>query len=272
MFRTIFGNLVYIGILSSRSSIIKNCGKWFEIDVMKLHVALDSSYLLICCQLILQLFCQSSWKANLQEIVYENSFHKKVSFWASECQGIQLNFRCGYDISFKQGVPWHSGNYRVKIHYKTRMWHVRTYSSSFLMQFRRLSFKSPTKIVCCILVAPEINWIYATSLMDVYILYILPGSASFCFWIYFSIWSLIWSRQNLIETLKLVCWKEVPLYSPGNTMERYLFQAFGIAFYLSWNNPLLVHLLHKSHTNKVSSLCDMSSLQNLQGNSSLTIN
>ena len=200
------------------------------------------------------------------------STKRLVSGFLSECQGIQLNFRCGYDISFKQGVPWHSGNYRVKIHYKRRMWHVRTYSSSFLMQFKRLSFKSPTKIACCILDSGSRNKLNLCDFIDVYILYILPGSASFCFWIYFSIWSLIWSWQNLKETLKLVCRKEVPLYSLGNTMERYLFQAFGIAFYRSRNNPLLVHLLHKSHTNKVSSLCDMSSLQNLQGNSSLMIN
>ena len=185
MFRTIFGNLVYIGILSSRSSIIKNCGKWFEIDVMKLHVALDSSYLLICCQLILQLFCQSSWKANLQEIVYENSFHKKVSFWASACQGIQLNFRCGYDISFKQGVPWHSGNYRVKIQYKTRMWHARTYSSSFLMQFRRLSFKFPTKIVCCILDSGSRNKLNLCDFIDgcLYIIY----TTRFCFFLFLNL-------------------------------------------------------------------------------------
>ena len=134
MFRT---NVSYMGILSSRSSIIKNCGKWFEIDAMKLHVALDSSSLLICCQLILQLFCQCSWKGNWQELFMKVPSTKRlVSGFLSECQGIQLNFRCGYDISFKQGVPWHSGNYRVKIQYKTRMWHVRTYSSSFLMQFK----------------------------------------------------------------------------------------------------------------------------------------
>ena len=32
-----------------------------------------------------------------------------------------LNFR--YRTCFKQGVHWNSGNYRVKIHSKTRTWH-----------------------------------------------------------------------------------------------------------------------------------------------------
>ena len=32
-----------------------------------------------------------------------------------------LNFR--FRACFKQGVPWHSGNYRVWIHSETRTWH-----------------------------------------------------------------------------------------------------------------------------------------------------
>ena len=32
-----------------------------------------------------------------------------------------LNFR--FRACFEQGVPWHSGNYRVWIHPETRMWH-----------------------------------------------------------------------------------------------------------------------------------------------------
>ena len=32
-----------------------------------------------------------------------------------------LNFR--YHACFKQGVPWHTGSYRVQIHSETRSWH-----------------------------------------------------------------------------------------------------------------------------------------------------
>ena len=42
----------------------------------------------------------------------------------SRCSHINLKF-CAY---FEQGVPWHSGNYRVWIHSKTRTWRVRPYS------------------------------------------------------------------------------------------------------------------------------------------------
>ena len=37
------------------------------------------------------------------------------------------NFR--YRACFKQGGPWHSGNYRVWIHSKTRAWHYRNIQS-----------------------------------------------------------------------------------------------------------------------------------------------
>ena len=35
--------------------------------------------------------------------------------------GIHLNFR--YRACFEEGVPWHSGNYRVYIHSEMRTWH-----------------------------------------------------------------------------------------------------------------------------------------------------
>ena len=38
--------------------------------------------------------------------------------WIDCCS--YLNFR--YDTCFEQEAPWHSGNYRVQIHPKTRMW------------------------------------------------------------------------------------------------------------------------------------------------------
>ena len=40
-----------------------------------------------------------------------------------------LNFRFG--VCFEQGVPWHSGNYRVWIHSETRTWHDKNIQSYF---------------------------------------------------------------------------------------------------------------------------------------------
>ena len=37
----------------------------------------------------------------------------------SSCSHLNFRFRA----CFEQGVPWHSGNYRVWIHSKTRRWH-----------------------------------------------------------------------------------------------------------------------------------------------------
>ena len=37
----------------------------------------------------------------------------------SICNHLQCRFRA----CFEQGVPWHSDNYRVRIHSETRMWH-----------------------------------------------------------------------------------------------------------------------------------------------------
>ena len=39
-----------------------------------------------------------------------------------------LNFR--FCNCFEQGVPWHSGNYRVWIHSETRTWHDKTIQSN----------------------------------------------------------------------------------------------------------------------------------------------
>ena len=41
-----------------------------------------------------------------------------------------LNFR--FHVCFEQGVPWHSGNYRVWIHSETRTWHDKNIQSDEL--------------------------------------------------------------------------------------------------------------------------------------------
>ena len=48
-------------------------------------------------------------------IVYE------VSGFGFQSSCTHLNFR--FRACFEQGVPWHSGNYRVWIHSETRTWH-----------------------------------------------------------------------------------------------------------------------------------------------------
>ena len=42
-----------------------------------------------------------------------------------------LNF--GFRACFEQGLPWHSGNYRVWIHSETRMWHDKNIQSVFML-------------------------------------------------------------------------------------------------------------------------------------------
>ena len=61
--------------------------------------------------------CYSKWMNiyNMWVFVYE------LSGCGFESCYSHLNFR--YRVCFKQRVSWHSGNYRVWIHSKTRTWH-----------------------------------------------------------------------------------------------------------------------------------------------------
>ena len=54
--------------------------------------------------------------------VYEVSGYGFGSHWS------HINFR--YRTCFKQGVPWHLGNYRVWIHSKMRTWHDKNIQSN----------------------------------------------------------------------------------------------------------------------------------------------
>ena len=51
-----------------------------------------------------------------------------------------LNF--GFRACFEQGVPWHSGNYRVWIHSETRTWHDKNIQSNKLLTDSILSFSN----------------------------------------------------------------------------------------------------------------------------------
>ena len=44
----------------------------------------------------------------------------------SSCSHLNFRFRA----CFVQGVPWHSGNYRVRIHSETRTWHDKNIQTS----------------------------------------------------------------------------------------------------------------------------------------------
>ena len=46
---------------------------------------------------------------------------------------VTSNFRFG--TFFEQGVPWHSGSYRVWIHYETCTWHDNNIQSMFVMLY-----------------------------------------------------------------------------------------------------------------------------------------
>ena len=56
-------------------------------------------------------------------------FVYQLSGWGFGSRCSHLNFR--YRACFEKGVPWHSGNYRVWIHYETRTWHDNKIQSDF---------------------------------------------------------------------------------------------------------------------------------------------
>ena len=68
---------------------------WYNIHIKKLNISLE---------------IKNGWV-----FVYELS----DSRFESSCSHFNFRFRTW----FKQGVPWHSGNYRVWIHSETRTWH-----------------------------------------------------------------------------------------------------------------------------------------------------
>ena len=51
--------------------------------------------------------------------------------WAFVCElsGSGFKSSCRFCACFEQGVPWHSGNYRVWIHSETRTWHEKNIHS-----------------------------------------------------------------------------------------------------------------------------------------------
>ena len=58
------------------------------------------------------------------------------SGFESSCSHLNFRFRA----CFEQGVPWHSGNYRVWIHSETRTWHDKNMQSNVL-SYRKIQIK-----------------------------------------------------------------------------------------------------------------------------------
>ena len=74
---------------------------------------MNTNYLMKKKNLIYFINCY--WIKNLLSIVIQLS----GSGFKSSCSHFTFRFRA----CFKQGVPWHWGNYRVWIHSHTRTWH-----------------------------------------------------------------------------------------------------------------------------------------------------
>ena len=65
-------------------------------------------------------------------------FIYKLNDCGFESRCSHLNFR--FRACFEQGVPWHSGNYRVWIHSETRTWHDKNIQLKFLFLHNSLIF------------------------------------------------------------------------------------------------------------------------------------
>ena len=65
--------------------------------------------------------------------------------WARVPSCSHLNFRfCAY---FEQGVPWHSGKYRVWVHSETRTWHDKNIQTVCICKFSKNVWSASLKIL-----------------------------------------------------------------------------------------------------------------------------
>ena len=65
---------------------------------------------------------------------------QKLTFSELESSCSHLNFR--FRACFDQGVPWHLGNYTVKIHSKTRTWHDKNIQSKVFIVWKFLKLNA----------------------------------------------------------------------------------------------------------------------------------
>ena len=72
-------------------------------------------------------------------------YELRGSGFGSSCSHLNFKFRA----CFEQGVPWHSGNYRVWIHSETRTWYDKTYRHMiWFLKFLVRQGKMPWNHVC----------------------------------------------------------------------------------------------------------------------------
>ena len=83
-------------------------------------------------------FSDCNWARTHNHLVHKQTLNGWVFIYELSGCGFKsscshLNFR--FRACFEQGVPWHSGNYRVWIHSETRTWHDKNICSILVSKF-----------------------------------------------------------------------------------------------------------------------------------------
>ena len=103
---------------------------------LDIQATIECGFALICVRDMMRTYYQMhhtnkySQHSSVIFWVWLNSwvFVYELSGYGFESRCSHLNFR--YWACFGQGLPWHSGNYRVWIHSKTRTWHDKKIQSN----------------------------------------------------------------------------------------------------------------------------------------------
>ena len=97
---------------------------------------LSALYHFHCTELMKSLYNDCNWTRTQNHLVLKRTLNHGFE---SSCSHITFRF-CA---CFEQGLPWHSGNYRVWIHSETRMWYDKNIQSLYNVQnqLNQISFK-----------------------------------------------------------------------------------------------------------------------------------
>ena len=119
------------------------------------------------------------------------------SGFKSSCSHLKFRFRA----CFEQGVPWHSGNYRVWIHSEMHMWHDKNIQS-IVISICHLTWKREN-LQLCILWKNMHGIACLTGNRHVIIIHLListqPGLLTEFFW-------MKWILHNLWPDIKVEMW------------------------------------------------------------------
>ena len=118
-----FGEDETKSILFSKTRDLREINISFADHSIKQHETVEY----LGCQLDSKLRGEVAWKV-VKKITWV--FVSELSGCGFKSSSSHLNFR--FRTCFEQGVPWHSGNYRVLIHSETRMWHDKNIQSNAL--------------------------------------------------------------------------------------------------------------------------------------------